>query len=129
MLLIISLFALFAIVVIFLIIKEKKSPEFKAYTEDLLFGAKWRWHWAGNTITKLWCYCPSCDATLVYDDSSCRSIYANVKKTDFICENCNSQVVSSVTGGNKSYAISAAEREIDRRIRTYEYKEVLTNQC
>jgi hypothetical protein len=110
-LLIISLFALFAIVVIFLIIKEKKSPEFKAYTEDLLFGAKWRWHWAGNTITKLWCYCPSCDATLVYDDSSCRSIYANVKKTDFICENCNSQVVSSVTGGNKSYAIGAAERE------------------
>ena len=47
----------------------------------------------------------------------------------FICENCNSQVVSSVTGGNKSYAIGAAECEIDRRIRTCEYKEVLTNQC
>jgi len=123
--LIISLLALIAIVLIFLIIKENKSPEFKAYKEDFLFGAKWRWDWARNNIINLWCYCPSCDAILVYDDNSCRSRYANVKKTDFICENCNSEVVSSVIGGNKSYAIGAAEREIDRRIRTGEYKKAL----
>lgn len=114
--------------VIFLIIKENRSPEFKAYTEDFLFGAKWRWHWAGNTIANPWCYCPRCDATLVYDESSCYRRYTDVKKTDFICENCSSQVVTSVTGGNKSYAIGAVEREIDRRIRTDEYKKTLTNQ-
>jgi len=126
-LLIISLLALFAIVVIFLIIKENKSPEFKAYTEDFLFGAKWHWAWAGNTITNLWCYCPSCDATLVYDDSSCRKRYAD-SKTDFICENCRSKVVASIAGGNKNYAIGAVKREIDRRIRTGDYKNTLTNQ-
>lgn len=106
-------------------IKENKSPEFQAYTEDFLFGAKWRWHWVRNSIINLWCYCPSCDATLVYDDSSCHRIFDDVKKTDFICENCSSQVISSVTGGNKNYAIGAAEREIHRRIRTGEYKKAL----
>ena len=124
LLLIISLLALFAIMCIFLIIKENKSPEFKAYTEDLLFNVKWRWNWSQNKIDNLWCYCPSCDATLVYDDRTCRSFYSDIKKTDFICENCNSKVVSSVNGGDKNYVIGAAKREIDRRIRTGEYKQI-----
>mgnify|MGYP003516700603 CR=1 FL=1 len=41
---------------------------------------------------------------------------------EFICENCNSQIVSTIHGGNKNYAINAVKREIERRIRTEEYK-------
>ena len=126
-LLIISLLALFAIAVIFLIVKENRSPEFKAYTEDFLFDTKWRWYWSGNNIANLWCYCPSCDATLVYDDSSCHNRYID-SKTDFICENCGSKVVASITGGNKDYSIGAVKREIDRRIRTGDYKNTLKNE-
>lgn len=106
----------------FAIRKNLTTPEYSSYTEDYIKGAIWRWRWAYNKITDLWCFCPSCEAVLVYDDSSCRSLYSNACKTDFICENCNHSVITSISGGNKSYAVGAIEREIDRRIRTNEYK-------
>jgi len=102
--------------------KEEELPDFLNYTEDYLYGVKWRWRWIENRISNIWCYCPRCDAELVYDDSSCHRPYLNENKTDFLCENCNQKVMASVNGGNKSYATSAAEREVLRRIRTDEYK-------
>lgn len=101
---------------------ESEEQEFKSYTEDFIHGAKWRWVWVGNQISNIWCFCPRCDATLVYDDSSCQSLYSDVNKTNFICENCGRSVVASITGGNKDYATGAIRREIDRRVRTGEYK-------
>jgi predicted RNA-binding Zn-ribbon protein involved in translation (DUF1610 family) len=75
------------------------------------------WAWSGV----VWCFCPRCDATLVYDDSSCRSLYSDVNKTDFICENCGRNIVASISGGKIDYATGALEREISRRIRAGEY--------
>ncbi len=86
---------------------ESEEPEFKSYIEDFIHGAKWRWVWVENRISKVWCFCPRCDATLVDDDSSCRSLYAGVNKTDFICENCGRSTVASIAGGSKGYAIGA----------------------
>lgn len=123
-LLILGLLALVGILNIYLALRPKNEPEFKKYTEDLINGAKWRWSWVGNTIENLWCFCPRCDAQLVYDDSSCRNILSDIKKTDFICERCGNQVIASIRGGNKHYAVSAAEREILRRIRTADAKSV-----
>ncbi|MDZ4298791.1 MAG: hypothetical protein U0998_06000 [Moraxellaceae bacterium] len=121
--LVISIFALKGLVNIYLAIKrESEQPEFKKYIEDHIHGAIWRWSWVGNQITNVWCYCPRCDATLVYNDSSCRNYLTDIKKTDFICENCGHRVVASIIGGDKDYATSAIMREIDRRIRTGEYK-------
>lgn len=114
--------ALIGLINIFLVINGKsEEPEFKTYIQDFFHGAKWRWSWIGFQISDVWCFCPRCDATLVYDDSSCRS-FSNVKKTDFVCENCGHSVVASITGGNIDYAVGAIRREIDRRIRTGEYK-------
>ena len=48
-------------------------------------------------------------------------------KTDFICENCNSKIVSTIHGGNKNYAINAVKREIERKIRTQEFKTSIKN--
>lgn len=122
-LLIILALALVGLINIYLAIKgESGEPEFKSYTEDFFHGAKWRWSWLGNQISNLWCFCPRCDATLVYDDSSCRIYYSDVRKTDFICENCSHSVIASISGGDKEYATSAIKREIGRRIRTGEYK-------
>jgi hypothetical protein len=116
--LIIAVFTLVGLVNIYLAIKGKsEQPEFKLYVEDSIHGVKWRWSWVGNQISNIWCYCPSCDATLVYDDSSCSNYLSDIKKTDFICENCGHSIVASIAGGNKNYAISAIRREIDRRIR------------
>lgn len=121
--LVIFIFALTGLVNIYLAIKgESEEAEFKSYVEDTIYGAIWRWKWAGNQISNVWCFCPSCDATLVYDDSSNRNYLSEVKKTDFICENCGHRVIASINGGNKDYAAGAVKREIERRIRTDEYK-------
>lgn len=120
---IVFFFALIGAASIFFRLKvDTAKPEHHAYVEDNMYGAKWRWQWISNRIFNAWCYCPRCEATLVYDDSSCRNFMSDVNKTDFICENCGHSVVASITGGNKDYAIGAVEREIDRRIRTGEYK-------
>ncbi|MBA7495279.1 hypothetical protein ES702_05861 [subsurface metagenome] len=120
-LLILGLLSIIGVVNIYLAIRSGDEPEFMKYTEDFIYGAKWRWSWAGNTITNLWCFCPKRDAQLVYDDSSCRNILSDVRKTDFICERCGNKVIASISGGDKNYAIGAAEREILRRIRTNEH--------
>ena len=89
------------------------EPWHASYVKDTIYGVEWRWRWVENRISDLWCYCPRCDAILVYNDRS--HFY---EKTDFICENCNHSVITSITGGDKAYALEAVTREIDRRIRT-----------
>ena len=106
---------------------SQKAPVYREYTEDMFHGAKWRWSWDGNKISNLWCFCPSCDAQLVYNDGY-ENMYA---KTDFICERCSSNEtgnyyrapgrVVATAKGDKDYALGAVEREIWRRIRTGEH--------
>lgn len=113
---------------IYVVLRPKNEPEYKNYTEDILDGAKWRWSWTAGKISNLWCFCPSCDAQLVYSES--------YGEPAFICERCppnefnryhchydrpQGRVVTMVKGSNIYYAVSAAEREILRRIRVKEY--------
>lgn len=95
------------------------SAPYRTYVEDILFGAKWRWAWSGEDVANLWCFCPICDAELVYDDSSAhRFSISQEPQTVFICEHCNRSVMGCVEGGDKDYALGAIRREIRRRIRT-----------
>jgi len=110
-----------ALNILFSFKRKAAKPRHYLYVEDNMYGAIWRWQWVSTRISNLWCYCPKCEGTLVYDDSSCRDYFASVKKTHFICENCGHSIIASINGGNKDYAIGAVEREIDRRIRTNEY--------
>ena len=111
----VGLIRLFA--VSFVIPSQEKSS-FLNYTEDLLYGAKWRWSWARNKITDLWCFCPICDAQLVPFDGS--------GETHFLCERCPPLEsdpnqfgrVVVIRPGNRDYVVGSAEREILRRIRT-----------
>ncbi|WP_281559512.1 hypothetical protein [Thalassomonas sp. RHCl1] len=130
LILLISIFGLIGILTIYFNLRgQDDPPEHELYVSDFIHGAKWRWDWVNNRIKHLWCYCPSCDGELVYDDSSCdymrRSIYDPVEKqhTKFICEKC-SRTVASIEGGNKSYATGAVEREIRRKVRTGEFRDV-----
>jgi hypothetical protein len=119
---VLALLALITIVRLFVGFARRKPPAFANYVEDQIFGAKWRWSWIASEISNLWCFCPRCDSELVYDDSSCHSIYSSTPaKTDFICEHCNRITVASVPDGNKGYAVSAVQREIRRRLRTNEH--------
>lgn len=95
------------------------------YITDMVNGAVWRWHWIGGEISGLWCYCPACDAELVYDDSSCNwtsSHLGETRKTDFVCEHCRKSVIASVEGGDKDYAIKFVKRELRRRMRVQQAK-------
>ena len=117
--------ALIFIIKFFIDFKISSKPEHLTYIEDSVYGAKWRWKWTKDEISDIQCYCPKCDAILVYDDRSSHTKYTDVPKTDFICQNCDSQIITSIHGGNKNYALSAVKREIERRIRTNEYKNTL----
>lgn len=125
--LIIGLFALVglstACVVVCMALRSGSKPEYINYTEEMLYGAKWRWSWIKGRISNLWCFCPVCDAQLVYAE--------NLGETHFVCEQCppnrsdhlyplHGRVVATVKGGDRHYAVGAAEREILRRIRTSE---------
>jgi hypothetical protein len=124
LLIIVVFYALLGAARVYVLVRPKKQPEqpkFLRYREDFLYGAKWRWQWVGNQISNLWCFCPNCDAQLVYDDRSCRN-FIDPSKTHFICERCNNQIIATVTGGDKNYAVGAAEREFLRRIRTNEFE-------
>ena len=121
-LLIIGLFALAGFVRLLVVLWPQNEPAWN-YTEDMLYGATWRWSWNSNGISNLWCFCPSCDAQLVYHEDCTRTL--------FICERCppdgedryyrsQGRVVAIVEGGDRHYAVGAVEREILRRIRTGE---------
>jgi hypothetical protein len=94
------------------------------YKSDELFGATWRWDYAGTEILNLWCLCTSCQMELVYQEhikSPLLSHYDNDDdNTRFICERCN-QVRVKLTGA-KNYALGTVEREIRRKLRTGEWK-------
>lgn len=121
LLLIISILALISIFKFFIYLQNRSKIEYLKYIEDNIYNAKWKWKWSKGKIVDLQCYCPTCDAVLVYDDTT-HMKPTELLKTEFICENCNSQIVSTIHGGNKNYAINAVKREIERRVRTQEYK-------
>ena len=100
------------------------GPPFQNYTEDSFDGVRWRWHWMGNQVANLQCFCPRCDAQLVFFEGYRGMDFIR----EFICERCPSdgtldsfeslgRVVMTVPGGDRQYAFAKALREIHRRIR------------
>lgn len=126
LLLMLSALSMYVILLILRKLWPREQPGYRQYVQDTIYGAVWRWVWSGDKINSLWCYCPVCDCELIYDDSACRSVYGE-NHTDFLCERCGDRGIASIPGGDRLYATSAIEREIRRRIRTEEYKKVLTN--
>ena len=125
-----GLLALSGVITISMMVKEalrvgqeqptEEQPFFINYTEDMVDGVRWRWKWAGGSITNLWCFCPTCDAQLV--------AHEGMSETRFICERCPSdgsaarsrrrgRVVTSIEGRDSWYLVDAAGREILRRVR------------
>jgi len=119
---VLGLLALVTVIRAVVVLRRSPAGPHNKYVEDILFGVKWRWSWAGGDISSLWCFCPVCDGELVYDDSSAHSIYSREEpRTLFICEHCNRSTMGRVDGGGKDYALGAVRREIHRRVRTGQY--------
>ena len=92
-------------------------PEFQSYTEERLFNAVWRWEYGSSGIWNLACFCQSCESRLVYSEGQ---IGYGGNVTKLIAEHCTREV--SETEGDYDYLEARVKREIDRRIRTGEYK-------
>lgn len=114
----ITLIILITIVLLYLFVMYfVKKPQYVYYIEDTLYDMKWKWSWKNDKVNKLYCFCPKCDKSLVYDDSSSST---NNKTTKFICEECT--FAGSIPGGDISHSLNMVEREINRKVRldTYE---------
>ena len=87
-----------------------------SYSKDYFLNAKWTWHYNRGVPAGIWAYCPRCDTQLVYSeyyDSGSNRIRLE-------CEHCNSTLVSEV--GSRDYLVAKIARQIDRNIRTGEWK-------
>ena len=121
-----------------------ESQTFMSYTEDMIDGVRWRWRWLRRSnsneakVDNLWCFCPDCDAQLVYASYAGRN-----GETLLLCERCPPVAsdetyydfrpttqgigrmgrVKATTIGRTGDEIRAPiEREILRRIRTETYQ-------
>jgi hypothetical protein len=122
---------LFSTILVALVIgKLKKSaqePTYLDYLEDSFDGLVWRWQFGSRgTILNTWCYCPSCDTVLVYreDFETSYGFGGGMKNvTHFTCERCNSK--KATLEGHRNSIIPRIERQIDRKIRVGEWREVI----
>lgn len=121
-----GLFSLFGIVAVFFVLVASWLRPHRNYVEDTIDGAIWRWSWSKNGIINLWCFCPDCDAELVYEERG--------GHTNFSCEQCppaetergrrlpydspRPRVVTTIAGSRKRQAVGVIEREVLRRVRT-----------
>jgi hypothetical protein len=106
-------FIVFVFARVFRALREPEVPHL-SYTQDYIRGAKWTWTWFGSRIINLAAFCPRCEMRLVYSEHP-------FDRTDFICENCNNNVVWSCQGGELSYAQGHIMREIERKVRTGDF--------
>lgn len=82
-------------------------------------GSVWRWNVISSHPIALQAYCPECDMRLVYEETGGR--FTNEAQTVVLrCEKCD--VVRTSEPGDMKYLNNRVSREIDRLIRTGEWR-------
>jgi hypothetical protein len=99
------------------------EPDFTDYIEDSFFGAVWRWHYYAFAPSQVHAFCPTCDMQLVYHEDRGAFHAAGMVQTHFICERCKAPVAT--IDGYLDDVNARIVREIQRKIRTGEYKRLL----
>ncbi len=102
-------------------ITKQRGPSVGAYKCDNFLGIKWRWSYFSGQITNLWAYCPQCDTMLVYEEVG--SLYDPDRKTLLYCETCGCNRLDHQ--GDEDYLVQKIRRQIDRKIRTGEWADVV----
>ncbi|MGB5148320.1 MAG: hypothetical protein WBN86_14470 [Porticoccaceae bacterium] len=99
---------------------KPKGPDVSSYNHDTFLGLKWRWSYISGHPAGAWAFCPHCDTVLVYYTNS---RYDPDYKTVLTCETCNRELLSHE--GDKDYLVQKIHRQIDRKIRTGEWLNVV----
>lgn len=97
------------------------SPSMFDYREDTILGLTWRWDYGPHGPTNVWCYCPTCDTSLVYSEDRDWTEYGQGRNLVILrCETCGNRVKDFE--GDRDYLISRVLRQIDRIQRSGEWK-------
>ncbi|MFM2075190.1 MAG: hypothetical protein RJB34_1495 [Pseudomonadota bacterium] len=104
-----------------LVIKPKGLNPIAAYTHDTFLGLKWRWSYISGSPTNAWAFCPECDTMLVYSELG--RYFDPVQKTVLTCETCCKDMLNHE--GDRAYLVEKIHRQIDRKIRTGEWKHIV----
>jgi hypothetical protein len=99
-------------------LRKPKGPNVTAYKQDTFLDLTWRWSYIGNHPHQPWAFCPRCDTILVYSEHS--GSYRTREETILTCETCNREMLRHE--GDKDYLVNKILRQIDRIIRTGEWK-------
>lgn len=119
-----SLFAGFVIIMVLLVYLTR--PKYLRFKECMIYDVKWKWKWYDKKVQLLECYCPMCGSKLVLeDDGSISSKSLHNKITFFICKECGDVERGRIKGGDRTYAIDMARREIMRLVHTKEYLKMI----
>ena len=89
---------------------------YRAYQTDVFFGVRWKWDYGyNNEPVGIWGECPQCRTDLVYS-------YDDIlHRTDFTCETCHKTLAK--LEGNKGFVLGKVARQVERKIRTGEWKD------
>lgn len=98
---------------------QSTAIKYKDFTQFNFRGAVWRWSFDSGRPHNVWCYCGTCDGTLVYSAEG-DGFYSD-SRTTFHCEHCERKVTEF--DGTKSDVIGVVSREIERQIRTGEWEQ------
>ena len=90
----------------------------KLYTKDTIRNVTWRWGYANNRIINLRPFCPKCDMEL----TNVRADQGTHEWTELHCEGHECGFVADGTWEDMNHAQDVARREIERNIRTGEWK-------
>jgi len=113
-------FLVLTLMVVFIIVLIVKivEPKHKQYRQDMFEGMLWKWHYKGDKIIDLWCYCPTCKSMLHVDDENCNATSSlGDKTTFFVCDTCDEKEVGRIKGGDRKYALKIIIRAILAKIR------------
>ena len=97
------------------------EPRQSTYVQDRFFGVTWRWHYVSGHASGIWAFCSTCDTRLVYSSS-----YEKLQPTVHLhCETCRHDLLRET--GDKDYLVAKAHRQIDRKLRNGEWRQVVAS--
>jgi len=122
-----------ASVVLLIVVASKIRREVKIdepswinnYTADNFFGIKWRWRYTSGRLNDPCAYCPTDDTILVYRREFDRAsmFIGGSHAITLHCDTCGRQFCPF--DGNDTHLIEKVMRQIDRKIRTNEWKQAV----
>jgi hypothetical protein len=104
---------------------KSNEPSLLKYKQDTFFNVIWRWSYNYDDepiLDTINCFCPQCDTRLVYSKEG----FAYNVKLHVFCETCQKRLASFDTD-DVNYVRAKVARQVDRKIRTNEWKSLVSN--